>query len=153
MRHGNASGWCRRLSRKPAQGYALETQIFLCMIMKIPVAGQEEVDEAAAPKPLAEYAPHPSAPALAELGDSQGLAPGSQSQSLEPQFKSTSLNALAGNWTIPYSELVGSKHRMPLERSCCLLCDGLGGIRETAMPMQAQGFRDFLDGPGAVMSP
>jgi len=118
--------------------------------MKIPVAGQEEGDEAAAPKPLAEYAPHPSAPALAELGDSQGLAPGSQSQSLEPQFKSTSLNALAGDWTIPYSELVGSKHQMPHKRSCCLLCDGLGGIRGTATPMQA--FRDFLGGPGAVMS-
>lgn len=76
--------------------------------MKIPVAGQEEGDEAAAPKPLAGYTPHPSAPGLAELGDFQGLAPGSQSGSLEPQFRSTSLNALVGNWTIPYSELVGS---------------------------------------------
>ena len=66
--------------------------------------------------------PVPSAPALAEMGDAQALGPGShssswdpqalaagsQSISLEAQFRSTSLNALAGNWTIPYSELVSS---------------------------------------------
>ncbi len=56
----------------------------------------------------------PSVPALADMGDlGQQLVPGSQSSSVEPQFRSTSLNALAGTWTIPFSELV---------RCCCCCC-------------------------------
>ena len=58
--------------------------------------------------PLAGYSPHPSAPVLADLDDEQGLLPDSQSSSIEPQpFRSTSLQALAGTWTIPFNELVG----------------------------------------------
>ena len=57
--------------------------------------------------PLAGYSPHPSAPSLADLGDAQGLMPDSQSSSIDPQFRSTSLQALAGSWTIPFNELVG----------------------------------------------
>ena len=60
--------------------------------------------------PLAGFT-HPSAPSLADLGDEQGLQPDSQSSSVEVPFRSTSLQALAGSWTIPFSELVGCHER------------------------------------------
>ena len=53
--------------------------------------------------------PNPSAPALAQMadmGDAQPLYPGSAASSLDPNFRSTSLHALGGTWTIPFKELV-----------------------------------------------
>ena len=74
-------------------------------------AQKDEGEDGLGMQPGTGYSPHPSTPTLADMGDSgQPLVPGSQSSSVEPQFRSTSLNALAGTWTIPFSELV---------RSCC----------------------------------
>ncbi len=75
--------------------------------------------------PLAGYSPHPSAPVLADLDDdAQGLLPDSQSSSVEPQpFRSTSLQALAGTWTIPFNELVGCcSESLPHAAIKCYAC-------------------------------
>ena len=73
--------------------------------------------------PLAGYSPHPSAPSLADLGDAQGLLADSQASSTEAPFRSTSLQALAGTWTIPFNELVGCCWWLLTEpASSALLC-------------------------------
>ena len=54
--------------------------------------------------------PVPSVPGslaqMADMSDAQPLYPGSAASSLDPNFRSTSLHALGGSWTIPFKELV-----------------------------------------------
>ena len=45
---------------------------------------------------------------MADMSDAQPLYPGSAASSLDPNFRSTSLHALGGSWTIPFKELVSN---------------------------------------------
>lgn len=51
----------------------------------------------------------PSFAQMADMSDAQPLNPGSAASSIDPNFRSTSLHALGGTWTIPFRELVSCR--------------------------------------------